>query len=327
MATAENAKLEYEAGQQAAPMTALTDSGDRTKFTSNASLWSGKSGYAPVVRPNGLLTGGAVSPAAAAGNNNVDVAAHTANLNGVVSVIGATANVAITRPATNVAKVCSVTLNAAGTIAVVAGTDGATTTFSETRGAAGGPPLIPVDSIELAQVRLTTSAAAPITAAQIYAVVGVHTEMANFPLYNLNYETGSVEFLSALPAIHTGNIGKRVYASYAAPIFGEISLASDFVPPETSHSVSSTQIYGTTLGSTSKSLGQGSFTAYLEDGVADALVGQKDQTLWFRFYPDRFKSGYLLTQGVLGIARTFPAGDQIRAACTISATKPAKEVA
>jgi hypothetical protein len=90
--------------------------------------------------------------------------------------------------------------------------------------------------------------------------------------------------------------------------------------------VTSTQIYGTTLGSTSKSLGQGGFTAYLEDGVTDGLVASKDALLWFRFYPDRYKTPYLLTQGKLGVSRTFPAGDTIKAACTISATKTATEV-
>jgi hypothetical protein len=324
MATAENAKLEYEAGQQVAPMGALTNSGDNTRFTSAATLWSGVSGFAPVVRPDGLLTGGAITPAG--GNNAVSVASLTCNLAGVVTPVGAEASVAITRAATNVSKVNSITVNSSGALVAVAGTDGATTAFSETRGAAGGPPMIPVGSIEIGQVRTTTSAAAPVTAGQVFAVVGVHVEMANFPLFELDNNTGSVKFLAALPLIHTGPATKGVFASYAAPIFAEISLATDFVPPETSHSVSSTQIYGTTIGSTSKSLGQGSFTAYLEDGVSDALIGAKDKSLWFRFYPDKFKSAYMLAQGVLGIARTFPAGDQIQAACTISATKPAKEV-
>lgn len=323
MATAENAKLEYEAGQNAYAMAALTNSGDATTFTSAATMWSGKSGYAPVVRPNGLLTGGAVTRAAAAGNNNVDVAALTCNLAGVVTSVAAATNQAITRPATAVAKVCSITVNSSGAIAVVAGTDGATTAFSETRGAAGGPPLIPVGSIEIAQVRVTSNTAAVITAAQVFAVVGTHVEMANYPLFNVDYSTGTVEFLSALPLIHTGTLAKGVYASYASPIFSEISLASDFKPPETSHSVSSTQIYNTTLGSTSSTLGQGGFTAYLEDGVTDALVAQKNELLWFRFYPDRYKTAGLLTQGKLGITRTFPAGDNIQAACTISATAEA----
>lgn len=324
MATAENAKLEYEAGQNAVAMSALTDSGDATIFESTASLWSGKSGYAPVVRPDGLLTGGAVTTHAT--DNTLTVAALTCNLAGVVRTVSA-ATPTITRPATNVAKVCSVTINSSAAVAVVAGTDGTTTAFSETRGAAGGPPFIPVGSIEIAQVRVTTSTAGVVASSEIYSVVGLHVERADFPLFNVNYGSGDVEFLAALPKIHTGSLPKGVYASYASPIFGEVALASDFVPPETSHSVTSTQVYGTTIGSTASSLGQGSFTAYLENGVADALVSLKNEKLWFKFYPDRYASPYILCQGKLGISRTFPAGDQIQAACTVSAEAPAQEVA
>lgn len=324
MATAESAKLEYEAGQNAVAMSALADSGDHTRFTSVASLWSGRSGYAPVVRPNGLLTGGALSPTAT--NNQVAISALTCNLAGVVTAVAA-GNVTITRPGSSVAKVYSITVDSAGAHAVVPGTDGASAVFSEVRAAAGGPPLIPVGSIEIGQVRVTSNTAAVLTAAQLYSVVGLHVERADFPLFDLDYTTGSVKFLAALPLIHTGPAPKGVSASYAAPIFGEVSLASDFVPPETSHSVSSTQIYGTTLGSTSSTLGQGSFTAYLSNGISDGLVGLKNQTLWFRFYPDRYASSFMLTQGKLGIARTFPAGDNIQAACTISATAAALEVA
>lgn len=324
MATAENAKLQYEAGQSSVAMSALTNSGDETTFTSAATLWSQRAGYAPVVMPNGVLTGLAVSVHAS--NDTVTVAAGTCNLNGVVTSVSAGTGV-ITRPATNVAKVCSITINSSGSIAVVAGTDGGSTTFSETRAAAGGPPLIPTTSIEIAQVRVTASSAAVITAAQIFQVVGTHRERADYPLYDINYDEGSVTFLSALPEIHTGTVPKGVYASYASPIFSDVALASDFVPPETSHSVSSTQVYGTTLGSTSSTLGQGSFTAYLQDGVSDGLVTLKNEILWFKFYPDRYKTPYLLTQGKLGISRTFPAGDTLQAACTISASSAAVEVA
>lgn len=326
MATAENAKLQYEAGQTSTSMTTLTNSGDETTFTSSASLWSKRSGYAPVVLPNGLLTGGAVTPATAATNNTVDVAALTLNLNGVVTSVAAVSATSITRPATAVSKVNSITVNSSGSVAVVAGTDGSTTAFSETRGAAGGPPLIAVDSVEIAQVRVTSNTAAVITSAQIFSVVGTHTERADYPLFDINYSAGSVTFLAALPEIHTGTLPKRVYASFAAPIFSDVQLASDFVPPETTHSLTSTQVYGTTLGSTASTLNQGSFTAYLQDGVADGLVQLKNQDLWFKFFPDRYKSPYLLTQGKLGVSRTFPAGDNIQAACTISATERATEV-
>ena len=323
MSTAENAKLQYEAGQNATAMSALTNSGDETTFTSGASLWSGKSGYAPVVRPNGLLTGGAVT--VHADNDKVTVAALTCNLQGVVTSVAA-GEATITRPASDKAKVCSITINSSGAIAVVAGTDGSGTTFSETRAAAGGPPLIPVDSIEIAQVRVTTSAAGAVAASQIYQVVGSHCERADFPLWTVNYDEGSVTFLDALPEIHTGTVPKKVYASYAEPIFADVALASDFVPPETSHSVTSTQVYGTTLGATSSTLGQGTFTAYLENGVSDALVSLKNQNLWFKFFPDRYATPYLLCQGKLGISRTFPAGDTIQAACTINAASAAVEV-
>ena len=324
MPTAENAKLQYEAGQSSAAMAALTNSGDETTFTSAASLWSGRSGYAPTVRPNGVLTGFAVTTHAS--NNTVTVAAGTLNLNGVVTAVGAGTGV-ITRPASAVAKVCSVTINSSGSIAVVAGADGSDGNFSETRAADGGPPLIPVDSVELAQVRVTSDTAAVVGSAEIFQVVGLHLERADFPLYDINYGDGSITFLAALPEIHTGPTPKKTFASYASPIFADVALASDFVPPETSHSVSSTQVYGTTLGSTSSTLGQGSFTAYLQDGVADALVTLKNETLWFKFYPDRYKSPYLLTQGKLGISRTFPAGDAMQASCTISASEAATEVA
>ena len=322
MATAENAKLQYEAGQNAVAMSALTNSGDETTFSSSATLWSGRSGYAPVVRPNGVLTGGAVTTHAT--NDTVTVAALTCNLQGVVTSVGAGTATIRRGVTTDICRITSITINSSGAIAAVAGVD--FTAFSDTRGADGGPPLIPVDSIEIAQVRVGSVTAAAVAASEIYQVVGLHRERADFPLWDVNYEAGTVTFLDALPEIHTGPVCKKVYASYASPIFADVALASDFVPPETSHSVSSTQVYGTTLGATSSTLGQGSFTAYLNNGVADALVTLKNETLWFKFYPDRYASPYLLAQGKLGIARTFPAGDAIQAACTISAASAGIEV-
>lgn len=322
MATAENAKLQYEAGQNSVAMSVLTNSGDETTFTSAATLWSGRAGFAPVVRPNGVLTGFAITTHAS--NDTVTVAAGTLNLNGVVTAVSAGTATASRGASTDTHRITSITINSSGAIAAAAGVDG--TAFSETRGADGGPPLIAVDAVEIAQVRTTSISAGLILSSEIYQVVGLHRERADFPLYDIDYSAGSVTFLDTLPEIHTGPVPKRVYASYASPIFADVALASDFVPPETSHSVSSTQVYGTTLGSTASTLGQGSFTAYLQDGVADALVVLKNETLWFKFYPDRYKTPYLLTQGKLGIARTFPAGDNLQAACTISASAAATEV-
>lgn len=336
MSTAADAKLQYEAGQNATAMTLLTDSGDHETYESAATLWSGRSGYAPVVRVNGLLTGGAVTPDGSGVDDVVDVAALTCNLAGVVTSISAGELTALRGATTDICRITSLTVDSGGALAAVAGT--ATTAFSETRGAAGGPPFIPVGSIEIGQVRLSSITAAPITAAEIYQVVGTHQERADFPLYEINYgptivagvETvagGSVSFYDTLPLIHTGSTTKRAYASYSSPLFADISLASDFVPPETSNSVTSTQVYGATIGASSSTLNQGTFTAYLTNGVSDALVTLKNATLWFKFFPDRFASPYILCQGKLGVGRTFPVADQIQAACTISASVAAVEVA
>lgn len=324
MPTAENARLQYEAGQAVTAMSALTDSGDHKSFTSAASIWSKKSGYEPNVKPDGLATGGVVS--VGSGNNAVNVAALTCYLAGVLTTVSASAGEAITRASTDVASISSITIDDTGAIAVVQGTDSSDSSFSETRGAAGGPPLIPVGSIEIAQVRTTSNVAAAITASEIYQVVGLHQERYDYPVWNTETAQGQITFADSLPTIHTGAVTKGVNASYAEPIFSDVQLASDFVPPETSHSVSSTQVYGGTVGSTSSSLGQGSFTARLDDGISDALVKLKNENLWFRFYPDRYKSAYMLQQGKLGIARTFPAGDSIQAACTVSAESEGVEV-
>lgn len=316
----ENSKLEYESGVTPTPMSALTDSGDLTNFTSAASLFSESAGNAPDIRPNGLLTGGVVIPAISGSNDVVDIASLTCYLAGINTSVTAAVDESITRPATNVAKINSVTVTSAGAIAVLAGTDAADTTFLETRGTAGGAPYIPVGSIEIAQIRLISSAAAPIEVDEILSTIGTHTETSSFPVFTADNTLGEVNFDVALPAIHTGDTAKGVYASYAEPVFTEQTFANDFVPSETSFSTSSEQVYGATIGASSSSLGQGSFTAILKDGITDNLVSRKGENLWFRYFQDKNKLPHVLDQGKLGIARTFNASDNPKVSCTISPT-------
>jgi hypothetical protein len=325
MPTAENAKLEFEAGQTLHAMAALTNSGNQKKFTTAASLLSKYAGKTPLILPNGLITGGAVIPAVSVTNNLVDVAALTCYLAGVNTSVAADTDVSCTRGVTNGYRINSITVNSSGVIAVVAGTE--STAFSETRAAAGGPPLIPTTSIEIAQVRFTTTAAAAVTSDEIFATVGTHLERWDYPNWSELPESGTVDFLTALPLIHTGTVAKSIYGRVYAPIFAEVPNASDFVPPENSHTINSTQVYGNTIASSSASLGQGSFNALMNDGVTDPLVTNKDKVLWFRFYPDRNKTPYVLCQGKLGIGRTYPAGNSIAAACTISAEKTSVDTA
>lgn len=320
---AEQALVQYESGQTLVPAQAMTDSGDHLLFSITAKPWSGKAGKEPVIRPDGLATGGAVSPKSGS-NDMVTVAALTCYLAGVATPVASGDLTAVRAITTDTHCVTSLTVTSAGALAAVSGIDGLA--FSETRGAAGGPPLIPVGSIEIGQVRLSSITAADITAAEIFQVPGSHQERYDFPIWNEDSGRGQITFAAALPLIHTGSIPKAVSAEVYTPIFATIDPTSDFVPPETSHSQSSTQVYGGTIGSSSSSLNQGSFTAYLKDGITDQIVKVKNETLWFRMYPHRLKAPYILCQGKLGIGRTFPAGNSLQAACTISADAAAIEM-
>jgi len=318
MPSNENSRVDYESGVTPFTMSALIDSGDRITFNSQASQFSESAGNSPDIKPNGILTGGVVIPAISATDDAIDIATLTCNLNGVVTTVVASTDEAITRAGTNVSKVNSITITNAGAIAVLTGTNGATAAFSETRGAAGGPPYIPTTSIEIAQVRVTASAAAQVTVTEIFDVVGTHTERADFPVFTKANTTATVKFDVALPASHTGDVAKGVYASYSEPVFTEQTFANDFVPAETTHSTSSTQVYGATIGSNSQTLNQGSFTAILNNGITDPILSRKNDTLWFRYFQDKFKTPFILTQGKLGISRTFGAADNPQVTCTIS---------
>jgi hypothetical protein len=265
----------------------------------------------------------------------------TAYLSGILTSVPADTDVTATRGTASPVepyRKTSITVTAGGAIAAVAGAAGAA--FSPARGADGGPPYILPGSIEIAQVWLSSATPAAIVATEIKQVVGSQCERYDYPTWEekkFNVESGiignaGVLFAAALPLIHSAAspitpAAKGVYAEYYEPVFSEVPKTSDFVPPETSYSVSSKKIYQYTLGAASSSLDQGSFNAYLQDGISDGLLALKGATLFFKFYQSKFNSlPYILSQGILGVKRTFPAGDQIVAACTISPEVAAVEV-
>jgi len=331
-------RLDYEAGQTAVAMTALSDSGDNKTFNSAAELWSNRAGFTPTVRPNGVLTGLVVSVAASGSNNVVDVSGGTCWLAGVATTITAGTDETITRAtASDTHNINSITITAAGAIAVVAGTDG--TAFSATRGAAGGPPWIDNDAIEIAQVKTSSNTAAAITAAEIVQVPGSSRETALFPVWEqerIRVSNGAlgyagVTFASELAVIHSEDAGsttaaKQVYASYYTPTFAQVPKASDFVRPSNSYSVSSTEYYGGAMGSRSQSIGQGSFTGYTNSLTEGFLVFEGEE-LWFKFRNDRLVTlPAVYCQGVLGIAETFNTDGSIEVAATISAESQGERI-
>jgi hypothetical protein len=268
----------------------------------------------------------------------VTVAAFTCYLAGVLTSVAATTALAV-RGASGKGKICSITATATDTIAVVEGTDSADTTLNEVRGSAGGPPSIPAASIEIGQVRFTSSGTAVVASSEIFQTPGTHAEYSASPTWSVNNvgdgnsasvsakKNAYIELDAALPLIHgetatsAADEYKQIYVSGYVPIFSEIAKSVDFAPAQNTHSVTSTQVYNGTVGSSSSSLGQAGFKAMLSDGVTDSLVSDEDETLTFKFYPDRNKAPYSLTQGKLGIKTTFPVADQIQCEATISAEK------
>lgn len=334
MATAKQSKVEIETGQTLNDFAAMTDSGDHKIFTiSGGTIWSGKSGSTPDVRPNGLTSGRNLLSAGTT-NDTVRVAAFTAYSKGSEHTVSAT-SVTIARPTSGgYTKIASITMASDGSVAVVAGEEGAA--VSTTRDAAGGPPLIPVESVELGQIKVTASTAAAVTSAEIFQE-SQYTEHYDSPVWEENnigdgvvaaaaaQKNAYIKFQSALPLIHTGAVPKAVYIKYYEPQFEELSRILDFVPAENSHTVSSQEYYRGAIASVAESVNQGSFTALLNDGLTDALIQQKNQVITVRQYPDENKSPYSLTQGKLGINRTFPFANQIQAEVTVSAEKPTSE--
>jgi len=334
MPSGENGLVQFEAGQTKVSMAALTDSGDHINFTSGAAAWSKRSGYAPEVFADGVATGLRVGVDNSAVNNIVDVTAGTCYLAGVLTSVNAGEATCVRGgDGDHDYIINSIVITSAGAIDVLTGT-GHASAHNEVRNSAGGPPLITVGSIEIAQVRFTSDSAGVVLASEIFDAVGTHREKYDYPHLNINYlpgkdgspAAGSVTADFAIPLDHVGPTAKPIYAEYYTPVFANSQDTENFVPPEESHSVSSKPVYGKALGSTSSSVSQGSFTFYGSDNVTDTLIALKNEILIYKFFPDENKAPYLLCQGKLGISRTFPAGDNMAAACTISALNAAVEV-
>ena len=323
--TSENAKIQIELGRTLTAYTAMTDSGNHQTYTSAADVWSGKSGYEPSIRPNGVVAGLNLLTTHTA-NNTVTVAGFTAYSQGTLRTV--TATTAVCSRGSDY-KINSVTMTTSGAISVVAGT-ASTAALTETRGAAGGPPFLPVNSVEIGQVRYSSSAAATVAASEIFQVVGTHMERSDYPTWETNNigdgtnadstakQNAYVHFVSSLPLSHSSSTTKRVYAQYYTPVMSDLAKVLNFVPITNSHSVTSTQYYGGTDGAQSSSLGQGSFTVRLTDGITDAMLAEQDAISTIKFFQDRNKTPFILSQGKLGISPTYPVADHVQASVTIS---------
>lgn len=321
-----NQKLKIEAAATPFAFAAMTDSGDHLTFSTTSKPWS-RADSEPVFGGYGVITGGAVTPAVSGTDDLVDAAAvelFAPAMTGASSTTGkitvaADTDLTCTRGATtNTHIINSITVDSSGAYAVVAGT--ATTAFSDTRGASGGPPFIPVGSVEVAQVRLTSVTAAPITADEIFAAPGVHQERYDNPDFTPDYLRGTLTFTSALPLIHTGSVAKKVYVRGAVPIVSDLIDVKDWVPSEASDSVTSDTNYDRTIAaSISSTLNAATFTMAMKDGVTDFILSLIGKKVILKFYPNINGTAYQLTQGYLSKTRAFPVKGNPTASFTVAA--------
>lgn len=340
MATSQRAKIEIELGRALTDFVVMTAGGDLKTFTAAGKLWSGKSGYQPELRPNGIVSGSRViSPHAS--DDTVTVAAFTAYSKGALQSVTAT-SATVSRPATGDFRIVAITMASDGSIAKIDGTSSGTG-FVATRDANGGPPLIPVESVELAQIRLSSNVAAVIDEGEIYQDIGLHTEYADYPIPEIHNVGGGmyaasaaqaqshVIFNEALPAIHTGAVPKRVYIKYYVPTLTVLPKTVDFVPAEVGVTKSSEAMYegsgvaGAIGAMKADSVGDVSFTVFAENNITDAMLREKNEMVTVKFYPDANAAPHLISQGLLGVARTFPAGEQNKITATVYCEAPSVE--
>jgi len=281
------------------PITVLeVDSVDGSKFVaSGVEYWSASNELEVTVMPNGVVTGGVVTPGTAV--DTVDVAANTVWLNGAEVAVALSAAELLTRGTVTGFIVNAITVDNAGAVAVIAGTE--FTAFSTVIDDPGGPPYIPVDSILLSLVYLTNTASAVVLSTEIKQNRGQQMEMSSYPTWNINYAQGAVKFTSSLPLIHTGDAPKKVYASYAAITFPtnftELNYTDNFKVPEDVLSKSDLQFHNEqTLVDVTSALVGGVFdiTFNKDAGIASFMAAAKMDMRWLAAYPDKYKTPYFL---------------------------------
>lgn len=326
------AEIYMETGKTPLGLQLLEDMGDRRTFgLAAAELWAAMA--LEDVRANGIIAGVNMGTPAASGLVDAcDVAAVVAMLLGVSTPVAADSDIIITRPLTAVAKVNSFTVTDAGVIAVVAGLDSLSAAFSLVRGAPGGPPLIPVDAIELFQVKVTDDSPSVITLAQIVHTtefaetfqinaigLGDHSKIAT-------RRRAHVYFGRELPLIHTGPATRRVYAEISEPQKTLVAKTKDFKGAEKTASASTSQFYDEVENDVTYGLGTAGFNTKLVNGVSDMILASRGENRTFWFYPDKDKTDHTLTQGVVTVARTWDVSGSTMGAVAIVAQRETVEI-
>lgn len=315
--------------------------GDYKTYEFDHDLVSDADGKQAVIRPDGVITGGdLISPAAAETSDDIDVKAFEVFIGGERISVDAVTDLEVARGTSAYLK-SSIVVNSAGTVSVVAGSDH--TEFSTVRGADGGPPSIPIGSVEIGQVWYTSASSNLVTETEIkQSVEGGYKERFDYPMWNkvdnlgkgnMAETTGTtnahIVLDSALPVIHgatataSATATKRVYCQSYAPIISLLNKTADWKEPTETVSTSSRQLHRTVVGSESFSLTAGSFLILLDDGISDYALKKRGDKLVFKYKQDIDATPYQVCQGRVAFDLSRPQDADVEATVTIAATAEA----
>lgn len=330
MAISDNASIEMELGPPtsfAAEKLTNPTADNQTYLFTNAPL-SQQAQYPTVIMPQGVKSGLVCTPTAnddevqTTGGVVINAAGAAADLDTGEITVAADSAVALTRATGSNVIINSIVVDGDGNVTAEAGTEGSG--FSGARNVAGGPPFIPINSVEICQVKLTGSTPAMVLDSEISSVPGLTRQTYNEILWETDIYDGTVTFAASLPLIHTGGVAKEVWGRNSTPIFSKLNRVTDYSPAENSYTSNSTAIYeGAVVGQT-VSLDQASFVAYLDDGLTDSLLGSRNDKRWIRFKQQKDALAHELTNGTVSITRTFPADAEVQATVNLLAAQESR---
>jgi hypothetical protein len=265
---------------------------DNQQFTSGNSYWIEEPGY-PSVAVDGLVSGGSVNPTANV--NEVSVEAAVIQVAGQLVSVTADPSMTLTRPlAANKVLISAIVVSAGGTLSVVAGTEG---TSGGARGAAGGSPFVPVGSLLLAEIVLSTVADAQVLAPEINTI----PERIDIPSYSVDLMTGAVNMASPLEAIHTGSVPRDVYAQYKYATMADVGDLFDFnlsMKPKTVDSTAFNEDWDTQKEGTRS--WSGSFNGYWVNKAWYSRAAKVDGGCYvLKFFVDRLQTSYWVGRAIL----------------------------
>jgi len=209
----------------------MTDSGDHKNYSSAGNRFSlcasDENGIdrRPVVRPDGLRNGCLVSSAISGIDNCVDVCAGSIWNGGIVKSVNGVTDLALTRPSAGNVKKVSITIDSAGTVAILDGTEGVS--YTDSRGVAGGALYIPLGTVELVTIKLDE-----FTGPVKERSINFSPELSSFPVCEIDPYVAKAVFSKAHSPIHTGGVARNIYITYSVPQFSTLDPIS-FTPPVT----------------------------------------------------------------------------------------------